>query len=327
VKQWALNNLAGTQFDETQIIIIDDRTLVLGLDELYRTAMKRFESHALLTSARAVVQHLGLELASGPIEGYYHETPELTEYFRSMRSLQHVDEKRESEVSGLPEFQLLWRLTNSPLYGRPQRKGKLLPVGRDPLSQALKDADTKWNVEHLVKLAYEAALKHDDFSLVGLAARTQDAVALTAVRESTVLYAEVMVLGMMREPEYKYEWRVEPALAEAANRFIETFNQFVPNGLPRAEAANADRYFKACTDNDAIGRCVRIGQLPDESSYYHWAIAVKQTASGKVELAVDEFWSEHVWTTQIYRKVQGRPGRMKFFQESGVPEDKYDLSK
>jgi hypothetical protein len=306
------------------LIVVDDRAFVLGLDELYRNAMKGFESQSLLPCARRVANTLQVRPADVPIEGYSHETPELKEYFCLMRSLQEVNEARETEVRDLDEFQRLWELTNSPLYGRPQRKGKLLPVGRDPLSQALLDTRPDWRLGRLVRATYDIAQGQDDFSLVGLAARTRDAVLLTAVRETVVLYAEVMTLGIATEPEFRCEWRVDADLAEAANRFIDTFNRFVPGALPRAEAANAEQYAKGYVDNGFIGRCVRIGKTPDDGRHYHWAIVVQEISPAGLELCVDEFWSERIWTTEKYREVQRDPAHMKPFTVAGVPESPLD---
>jgi hypothetical protein len=315
---------SSMRIPNTAVMVIDNRIFLLGLDELYRTAMKRFEGEMLLPCARIVAQKLQVQPSDVPIEGYYYETAELQEYFRLMRGLQEQSEDSESRVRDLREFQLLWDVTSSPLYGRPQRKGKLFPVGRDPLTQALEDTIPNWNVERLVKAAYAATLQYNDISLVGLAARIQDAVVLAAVRESVVLYDEVATLGIHKEPELQYEWRVDEALVDAANRFIETFNRFVPGALPRAESTNAEQYYKAYADNELFGRCVRIGKTPDGSQHYHWAIAVKQLSRYGFELGVDEFWSEHIWTTKKYRKAQGSPTRMEFFQMYGVPEYEYE---
>lgn len=283
-------------------LIVDNRKFVLGLDERYREAMKQFESTALLACARAVAQTLQVPPANVPIEGYYTESPALTEYFRLIRALQEAPASAEATVKAQPEFQQLWAVYTSPLYGRPQRKGKLLPVGRDPLSQALLDTAPDWHVPALVEAAYTAALKYDDFSLVGLAARTRDAVVLAATRESVVLAAELVALGMPpKKPTFIYEWQVDLTLTAAANRFIKTFNNFVPGALPQAAAPNAEVYYKAYTDNPFIGRCVRLGQTQDASQSYHWAITVQGWPGANPALSVDSFWSEEVWTTDKYR--------------------------
>jgi len=310
-----------TTAQEGATLAVDDRVFLIGLDKLYRDAMKDFESTKLLTCAEKVAATLDVEPLTVPIEGYYTESRALTRYFGLMRALQEEKEAKEGAVKHLPEFQVLWEVTNSLLYGRPQRNHKLLPVGRDPLSQALKESLPDWNITSLIHAAYDAALREDDYSLVGLAARAQDAVVLTATRESTALYAEIVSIGFHDEPVYHYAWHVDESLAEAANRFIQTFNRFVPGGLPEAEAHNAERFYKAYAKNEIIGRCIRIGQTEDGSQSYHWAIVVRALPQDKFELAVDEFWSEQIWTTERYREVQGSPARMRFFQVNGVPED------
>jgi hypothetical protein len=284
---------------ETIVRVVDDRVLLLGLDMLYREAMKRFEVGELLPCARTVARELALQRVDVPVEGYYVESPELTEYFQLMRGLQEVDEEKTFVVEHLREFQLLWDVTSSPLFGRPQRPGTLLPVGRDPLSQALLSLDvSEWNPVKLMEHAYQAAREQDDFSLVGLAARTKDALVMAALRESVVLYAEFVAVGFVREPRYRYEWRVDPELEQAANRFIETFNGFVPGALPMAGPGSAEEFYRAFEGNFIVGRCVRLGSKTPVGPYYHWAI--RPEASGLLEL--DDFWDGETWTTERYRR-------------------------
>jgi len=323
---WKPKNSLFTQSSDGDVIIVDNRMFLLGLDELYRASMKQFEGWSLLPCARELAQTLQVEQADVPVEGYYADSPDLTEYFLLMRGLQQVREENEVRVKDTAAFQLLWEVTNSPIYGRPQRKGKLFPAGRDPLTQALYDEIPDWNVSKLVETAYQAALAYDDFSLVGLAARAKDEVVLTALRESVVLYAEVAYLGIHDEPTFTYEWQVDQELAVVANRFIETFNGIVSRlskslRLPAAEIANAGRFFKAYTDNEIIGRCVRIGQTEDGSKSYHWAIFARPASSGMLELKVDDFWSNQLWATEEYRKFQHSPMNMRPFSKYGVPTD------
>ena len=44
---------------ESEICIVDDRALLLGLDGLYREAMKVFEASELLSCAQRLTQELG----------------------------------------------------------------------------------------------------------------------------------------------------------------------------------------------------------------------------------------------------------------------------
>jgi len=63
-----------------QICVVDDRVFLLGLDQLYREAMKWHERGELLTCARRVAATLGVSPADVPIEGYYGEDEDLAEY-------------------------------------------------------------------------------------------------------------------------------------------------------------------------------------------------------------------------------------------------------
>ena len=305
MNEWSLEAFEQ-KIPEDGVIVIDNRIFLLGLDVLYRDRMKRFESDRLLNCAHRVAQALSVQPADVPIEGYYTETPELEEYFRLMRSLQRVDEERESIVIDLQEFQVLWDLTNSPIYGRPQRDGKLLPTGRDPLSQALNgeaDRGVPWRADSLVEAAHQAALEYDDISLVGLAARAKDKIVLAALRESVVLYAELVTFGIHFKPKLTYDWQVDEALADAAARFIQAFNRIVPWPLPAAEAANAEVYYRQAQENDFIGRCVCIGQASVAGPYYHWGIYYSLDTDRKPVFHLDEFWSPILWTTEKYRNI------------------------
>ena len=121
--------------------VVDNRVFLLGLDQLYRERVKRHESTELLTCARAVAARLNVAPAAVPIEGYYTETKELTEYFRLTGGLQSVPAEKAPHVAGMREFQRLLSVVSSPLYGCPvqDQERRLLPAGRDPLSQALHD--------------------------------------------------------------------------------------------------------------------------------------------------------------------------------------------
>jgi hypothetical protein len=234
-----------------------------------------------------------------PVEGYYTEDALLAEFFRLMRTLQQVDGSLTAQVSNLKEFQRLVEVTSAPLYGRPIDHGKLLPAGRDPLSQALLDTFPRWTVGSLTQAACTAALDTDDFSLVGLAARAKDALVITALRESVVLYAEAVIGAAPSKPEFV--WAVDPALAQQAGRFIEAFKNLFGETLPAAEPASAERYWWAHTQTRTNGRCVRIGvdDRTQPARHYHWAICRRPD---NVQV-VREFWKPEVWTTERYRAL------------------------
>jgi hypothetical protein len=293
--------------------VVDNRTFLLGLDKLYRDAMKRHERGELLNCARRVAAALRVAPADVPVEGYYTENHQLTEYFRLMRALQAAGEESKPVVASLSEFQRLLEVMSSPLYGRPIVTGKLLPTGRDALSEALYATMPEWNLPRLLEAAYKAANEGDDFSLVGLAARTQDAVVLTATRESVVLYAELAYgAAPFRQPP-KYIWDVNKKLAQQARRFIDTFNTLFREKLPPPEQAQAESYWHACNDNEILGRCVRLGYNDAVSPVlqYHWAIC------SKGDIVVQEFWHTEVWTTEHYRAAIGYSHRCPDLSELG----------
>src|SRR6267154_4144391 len=142
--------------------IVDNRVFLLGLDELYREAMKEHEVRELLRCATRTAEVLRIAPGHVPIEGYYGESAELTAYFRLLRALQHQPKSRSTEVSRLEEYQRLVAVSSSPIFGRAADETSLLPVGRDPLSEAMQTE--QWSLATLVPGAQHAARDTDDFS-------------------------------------------------------------------------------------------------------------------------------------------------------------------
>ena len=279
--------------------VVDDHTFLCGLDGLYRKIMKRHERGEFLSAARIVAKTLGIGPSADPVEGYYAEDTMLREYFGLMRALQVVDRSAGERIGRLPEFLRLLELTSSPLYGEAIDRGKLFPVGRDALARALGDTFPDWTVEVLARAAQESARVHDEFSLVGLAARAGDAVLLAAFAESTVLYRE-MLIGAALFPEYVYAWEVTDEIEQSAQRFASALAALLHVDLPPVSEPSAEIYWHAAQDNPMTFRCVRIGEDPDRPDrYYHWAIRpARRDGQG---LEVDDFWSPDVWTTERYR--------------------------
>jgi hypothetical protein len=284
--------------------VVDDRVFLLGLDELYRDAAKKAEATELLACARRVAAELRISPASAaPVEGYYGESHELTEYFQLMRALQGTPRARQAEVKALAEYQRLLEVASSPHLGSPTGEDALLPVARDSLSAALRATRPNWSVPRLVDAAASEAERNDDFSLVGMAARTRDPVLLAAVRETVVLYAEVVLaIGPPDQREEEYVWRVSGELVELAQRFVSAANALLHAQLPVPDAASAEDYWNASSRNEIVGRCVRLGydEQNKKPQHYHWAIR----RHGDV-LQVHDFWDLRHWTTTMYRQAYG----------------------
>lgn len=278
--------------------VVTNQVFLLGLDELYRQAMKPHERKELLRCARSVTATLGVVPELVPVEGYYAEDEQLTEYFLLMRALQKVGHERKPEVAGFPEYERLCEVTGSGLYGEPEEEGMLLPGGADPLDLALASTYPDWTIPTLTAAAYDAVNASGGFSLVGLACLAKDALAITAMRESTVLYA-APAAGAVPEPVRRtFVWAVESVIAERAQRFIDAFNNLFGEALPPATMASAEAYWDARADAHLISRCVcigRDGKVPPR--HYHWAIDVDE----HFEPVVKDFWSDELWTTERYR--------------------------
>jgi hypothetical protein len=278
--------------------VIDNKVFLLALDKFYRAAMKKHERGELLMCARRVAQVLGAPPANVIVESYYAKDKQLSEYFCLIRSLQNIDATAKDKVASLTEYQRLLEVASSPLFGSVGQSDQLLPVGRDALSLALESTFPSWTIESLTDEAYRRAMETDEFSLVGLAARAKDALVITAMRESVVLYG--MIIGAaLNPPPPKYIWMVDEDLVRHAKRFINTFNAIFHEELPPPHPSQAERIWYAFRNNDLDGRCVRLGYDDTITPVrnYHWAI--RFTDKGRYE--VHEFWDTELWTTSRYR--------------------------
>lgn len=279
-------------------LAVTNEVCVLGLDELYRKAMQRHESAELLGLVQQVAGRLELPPANVPVEGYYGTHPQLTIYFRLMRALQNADDTLRPVVADMPAFQRLEQVTSSSLFGTPENgSGKLLPRSVDVLGLTLNEQAPDWSLERIVHRAQMLARQSDETSLVAIAALTGDAIALTALRESVVLYAGTMLGAAPVQPEY--DWQVDAEIQQRAARFVETFNNLFGSGeLPNPAPENAGIFWDACEENHVVGRCVALGKNPFlEQQYYHWAI-YRPSAGERVH----EFWASEIWTTDRYSR-------------------------
>jgi len=274
--------------------VVTNRVFLLGLDELYRDAMKRHERGELLACARRVATTLG---SSAPC--------------RTSRSNGRPPSRP------CPSSSRLLAVTSSLIFGSPMRQ-YLLPLSRDPLSASLLQAQSpeEWTVPLLTARASTIARDTDDCSLVGLAARAEDAVALTALAGvGRRVRGAARFAGCRDAKLAKIRRQVDPDLCAAAQRFVDTFNSLFGRELPPATQKYAHAFARA-KEYEIVGRCVRLGQTPEQQPrYYHWAIVMDAAAR---RLGVREFWAPTIWTTERYRR-DGNMDRRVVEHIDGVP--------
>jgi hypothetical protein len=280
--------------------IVNNAVFVLGLDDLFRDAMKAHERTELLDAAKATADTLSVFPADVPIEGYYNEDEELTQYFQFVRALQNVPKYRESELKTDAGFARLKQVTGSPIFGPPSKQDSILPAGNDCLTDALQQTFPSWNIQSITKRAFDIAVESDDFSLVALAALSFSSVVLAALRESVVLYARIPI-SCAPTQEHEYVWQVDQQLASRAALFVDEFNTLFDASLPAPDPSNAKVFWDACKLWGIIGRCVRIGfdDSVRPARQYHWAI----DHDGQHNLLVKDFWDTEIWTTSRYRET------------------------
>ena len=285
---------------KTEILVVDNNTFVLGLDELYREAMKSYERDELLKHAKNVANELNIEPIDCPIEGYYYEEPELTEYFKIMRSLQDLNRSECHSVLNTQSYLRLYEIVSSPIFGKPFDDLKLLPSATNQFNNALTELFPNWSIPEITEKAYDKVSNSDDFSLVALGVLTKDPVVVTALRESVALYMAVVAAGIPEPVQYKYEWRVDSEIQKRAIKFVNEFNSLFNNELPMPREENAKLFFDACNTESLFGRCIYIGKNSDLSNmkFYHWALKF----DNNYNIIATDFWDDKIVTTEKYRE-------------------------
>ncbi|MGP1387735.1 MAG: hypothetical protein ACTS2F_29625 [Thainema sp.] len=282
------------------ICVVTDDIFLLALDDFFRDKMKFIESNELLECARNIASELGIEPKDCPVEGYYHETPELTEYFKLVRRLQDIDSSSKSKViRSKNNLERLSRVCGSKVFGQPDKdRSGLLPRRKDVVAKSLEKLAPDWNLNKVIEEA-KALCSDDDCSLVGMACAFGSPYVVAALRETAALYTAMMLGCAMEELEYTYKWEVSEKLEQLANSFIQVVKQDMGFRIPSASACNAEKYYKRGEKADIVGRCIAIGlnDAVEPVQYYHWGI---RWVDGKYE--VEEFWNIDLWTTERYRK-------------------------
>ncbi|MDJ0907940.1 MAG: hypothetical protein QNI99_02020 [Woeseiaceae bacterium] len=279
--------------------IVDNRVFLLGLDALYRAALKPHEQGELRHAAQCVAHDLRVGPADVPVEGYYAEDPRLTEYFRLIRALQGVPEDRRCDIKHAKAYLRLKTVSEAPIFGNPAQSGYVLERCRDPLYLAL-EAAPEFEVKALTRSAHKIATESDCISLGGLAAIANDSVVLASLTASATLYTLPSVLSV---PDHlrrvSFAWTVDSELEQRARHFVNTFNELFGESLPVPNKQNARLFWEACDLDSVAGRCVRlaVNDSQKRSRHYHWAVDPGSTQL----LTIRDFWAPEIWTTERYR--------------------------
>jgi hypothetical protein len=279
---------------ECMEIVVDDRTFVIGLCELFRQEMQSYEVASLLPLAETACEALGLPPAMVPVEGYYASSEALQRFFQLIRALQNADMRGVSHSSGVNAIEQLRRVFTSPAMGRAEESDRVLPRTSSPFGEALRIL-SEWSIDGLSRLTRQL-VKNDDEGLMAVAGITGDPIAICVARESVALMAEVE-LAEMDMPHFT--WGVSESVARVAARFVSTLAETTGIMLPKPEANASQVYGQAARDAELIGRCILIGErFGNPYPYYHWYIDARNEA-----LVVKDFWSNAVWTTDSIRHM------------------------
>jgi len=274
--------------------IVDDQTFVVGLSELFREQMKAYELATLLPLAETACGALSLSPAVVPVEGYYSESSELEKFFRLIRALQSAEGQELSSGPGEHAIVRLREVFTSPAMGRLEENDGLIPRTSSPFGEALRSL-ANWSIDDLSRKA-QNLVRNDDAGLVAVASATGDPTAICVARESVALTADVELAEI---DSSNFIWAVSKHVAEVAHRFVSSLADATGITLPKPEEPSSQLYGEAAKAAELVGRCILIGERSSTAHpFYHWYIDTCRD-----ELAVKDFWSSSVWTTDNLRRM------------------------
>ncbi len=309
-------------------LTVDDVQYYRALEAEVRESMKLFEA-GLLPLAEQGVKDGGFNVGSYPVEGYYHETPELTKYFNCIRTLQgnYTDKVT-------PAIQHLHNVYTHPIFGLKQGirtainptdvyYPQLDPVTISPVAEAVTIATQRladgrplpdWTTESIMQ---EAENIPKGTCLVGLALLVDklhkekgkyNPVATCAARETTVLSAMKWVVITAVGPETKVDWRVSPKVEAYGKEVVEGYNDLinkygiqvkrgkgsknVQRDVRQITPQNVESILKSAPD---MKRCVNLCSH-DKLGFYHWAIV-----ENNEKHRVVDFYAPQIVTTKEYQ--------------------------
>jgi hypothetical protein len=297
----------------TNEYVVSDFELILGLDSFYREQMQQYETKQLLPLVIELFEKLGVSPKKYPMEGYYYKSEKLKNYFNYIKTLREVSIKHKDDVQNMLGYKKLTELFCSGLYGKYEYDDKILPNVKDPIYYALESLSVEnWNVKNILNTAHTIINDTNNTTIIGLGIIIKNPVIVTALRETAVLYADILCAGV---PDFtikyinKYIWNVSKEIEHLANIIIETFNGICPYKIPLAIEKNAKKYYDRFMSNPFDLRCVRIGYDAFSGKNYHWAIKNQEYLTNNYKFA--EFWDEKHWTTEIAKNDWYRKGELK----------------
>ncbi len=313
---------------KTQKLVIDDIQYFRALESEVRDGMKSFEI-SLLPVAEQAVKDSGFSVGTYPVEGYYHEKPELTQYFNCIRTLQG-----NYTTTITPAIQHLHNVYTHPIFGLKQGMRtainqtdvyypQLNPVTISPVVDPVTVATQRlapphklpdWTTESIIQ---EAEKIPKGICLVGLALLVDelhkekgkyDPVATCAARETTVLSAMKWINITSVGPETKIDWRVSPKVEAYGKEVVNGYNDLITEYsmmVKRSQGSkSAQRIVRQMTPKNVesvlkhapdMRRCVNLC-ADDRVGFYHWAI---QEKNGRYHVV--DFYAPQIVTTKEYQ--------------------------
>ncbi|MBI5064940.1 hypothetical protein HZA97_01775 [Candidatus Woesearchaeota archaeon] len=313
-------------------IVVDDLTYFRALDYSVREAMKAFET-SLVEAAEQTVSDIEAKVGSYPVEGYYHETENLTRYFNAIRTLQDPVNFSEKVTDNIKLFNKIYThpvfglkqamptALNKDAYWKDHEPVVVSPV-IDPVTIATQKTYPSWTFDTIM-----TAIEGQELGtcLVGLAALVDqnnkvdgkyNPVATTWARETTVLSAAKFVARSCMPSKPTIDWQVSKEVEEYGTKVLAGYADLIENNsltrnVRRPYEVNEKTISALLSNSENPRRCVHLC-TDDKKNHYHWAVAVDN--NGKYRVV--DFYAKKIVTTKEYQKDPSAVLQLEFFDRN-----------
>lgn len=295
------------------IKLITDVEYFWMLDNQIRVKMQKFETDICYPKAKTLLTNSNInieELKKYPIEGYYTNSPELSQYFTILRNLQHNEEVYKKVIQ-CAELEFLQRVCHRDLFGiiDPKNRNKDAPLQRryDLVTLAMEDpqlfdlnSPRPWTISSIMtgcNIWYA-----NRTNLVELAVLIGKPELVCAGAETNSAYRMIAAVSGACgiAPIIEYKWKVSPDVELLGSKIVEEYN----NLLEGFYIITPSIY--NCNGLNSIPVLPRVsvmGYILETNQYYHWILDWNGTLT--------DVYSQTIITTNSFiNKTTGLSGNI-----------------
>lgn len=292
-------------------IDITNEDFFFMIENQIRDWMKVEEEKIYLPIARELLKKSGIslhDLELYPVEGYYHESEGLREYFKLLRNFQH-NEKVYEKLKPCEELTKLQNLCHNDIWGiEDERERSKSPLRRryDIVTLTMEskkifpDQDENpwpWTIERIMNGL--SSYFDNRTNLVELAYLINNPKLICCAAETNCMYRMFACISgsysMGPVAKEIYHWKVDKDVEEMGARLIAEYNKLLSEDRVLV-VPSLDNHIRL-EKSPKLPRVSMLGYVLKTNQYYHWILDEDYKLIDK--------YSQEIITTESYTKKQG----------------------